>query len=43
MNESQINDSIVIYKDNNSSGARTIWIKFLMTGFIWRNRTIVLN
>lgn len=27
MNKSQSNDSIEIYKDNNPSGARTIWIR----------------
>lgn len=29
MDKFQLNDSIVIYKDNNPSGARTIWIKLI--------------
>lgn len=29
MNDSKSIDSVVIYKDNNPSGARTIWIKFV--------------
>ncbi len=29
MNKFQSNDSIEIYKDNNPSGARTIWIKLI--------------
>lgn len=29
MNEFESNDSIEIYKDNNPSGARTIWIRLI--------------
>lgn len=29
MNKFQSNDSILIYKDNNPSGARTIWIRLI--------------